>query len=350
MQILSTFTNMKSILLSLIVLILLSSCEKQVSATVDKKKTNDEILFLLKKTDSLSKAIALNIGAISKISNKIDSLNNQLNIIQLQVNGLMSELNAPDADVAFITKKLDSLIEQYNLVLEAINLVFFEMTNSPGTLSSSLEVYYPFNNNANNFTSSKYTSTIIGATLTTDRFNELNSAYLFNGKSDYIQTNYQGVLGTSKRSLAFWARLDLSNNNKSPMAAVSWGPATDGHRFDGYFNFDAIGPTSNIGGSAITYQTPFKINDNSWHHYVYLIDTDNPKVNNIKIYQDAVLLISRLAEYDLTLKVNTKEGGPLKIGKCSAPNDPSFFKGAIDEVRVYSRALSFSEIKYLATH
>jgi hypothetical protein len=134
------------------------------------------------------------------------------------------------------------------------------------------------------------------------------------------------------------------------MAAVSWGPGTDGHRFDGYFNFDAIGPTSNIGGSAITYQTPFKINDNSWHHYVYLIDTDNPKVNNIKIYQDAVLLTSRLAEYDLTLKVNTKEGGPLKIGKCSAPNDPSFFKGAIDEVRVYSRALSFSEIKYLATH
>jgi len=134
------------------------------------------------------------------------------------------------------------------------------------------------------------------------------------------------------------------------MSAVSWGPGTDGHRFDGYFNFDAIGPTSNIGASAITYQTPFKINDNSWHHYVYLIDTDEPKVNNIKVYQDAVLLTTRLAEYDLTLKVNTLEGYPLTIGKCSAPNDPSFFKGAIDEIRVYNRALNIVEIKYLATH
>ena len=73
-------------------------------------------------------------------------------------------------------------------------------------------------------------------------------------------------------------------------------------------------------------------------------------MNNIKVYQDAVLLTTRLAEYDLTLKVNTLEGYPLTIGKCSAPNDPSFFKGAIDEIRVYNRALNINEIKYLATH
>jgi hypothetical protein len=341
---------MKTVLYFFLFSILILSCKKEVSENKDLNKLNADILFLLKKTDSLSSSIALNISAISKISNKIDSLNNQLNIIQLEVAGLKEQLQNPSADISFLTKKLDALIVQYNLVLEAINLLFFEITSSPGSISIGLEAFLPFRNDIKNYSANKINATAFGGALTRDRFNEPNSAYQLNGKTEFIQTDYNGILGDSKRTLAFWARLDLSNNNKSGMAAVSWGPRTDGHRFDGYFNFDAIGPTSNIGGSAITYQTPFKINDNSWHHYVYLIDTDNPKVNNIKIYQDAVLLTTRLAEYDLTLKVNTKEGDPLKIGKCSAPNDPSFFKGAVDEIRIYSRALSASEIKYLATH
>jgi hypothetical protein len=341
---------MKNLLYFFLCFLLFASCQKQVEEKKDLKKLNDDILFLLKKTDSLSSSIALNISGISKISNKIDSLNNQLNIIQLEVNGLKEQLQNPGADVSFLTKKLDALIIQFSLILEAINLLFFEISSSPGSISIGLEVFFPFRSNINNFTNNKITATPFGGALTKDRFDEPNSAYQLNGKTEFIQTDYNGILGGSKRTLAFWARLDLSNNNKSGMAAVSWGPGTDGHRFDGYFNFDAIGPTSNIGASAITYQTPFKINDNNWHHYVYLIDTDNPKVNNIKVYQDAVLLTTRLAEYDLTLKVNTKEGSPLKIGKCSAPNDPSFFKGAVDEIRIYSRALSASEIKYLATH
>lgn len=341
---------MKTVLYFFLGSILFLSCQKQVDENKDLKKLNDDILFLLKKTDSLSSSIALNISGISKISKKIDSLNNQLNIIQLEVAGLKEQLQNPNADISFLTKKLDALIVQYNLVLEAINLLFFEITSSPGSISIGLEAFLPFRNDIKNYSSNKINTTAFGGALSRDRFNEPNSAYQLNGKTEFIQTDYNGILGNSNRTLAFWARLDLSNNYKNPMAAVSWGPGTDGHRFDGYFNFDGIGPTSNIGGSAITYQTPFKINDNSWHHYVYLIDSDNPKVNNIKVYQDGILLTNRLAEYDLTLKVNTKEGDPLKIGKCSAPNDPSFFKGAVDEIRIYSRALSVSEIKYLATH
>jgi hypothetical protein len=333
-----------------LLILILASCQKEVPKTQDATKLNDNILYLLKKADSLSNSLALNIASFNKISNKLDSLNNQLNIIQIQVNGLKNELQQPGADVAFLTKKLDSFIEQYNKLLEAINLIFFEFTSSPGSLSNGLELFLPFNNNVNNFSSLKISSTINGATLTKDRFDEPNAAYQFNGKSDYIKTNYAGILGNGRRALAFWAKLDLSNNNKSGMSAVSWGPGTDGHRFDAYFNFNGIGPTTNIGGSAITYQTPYKINDNTWHHYVYMIDSDEPKVNNVKVYQDAILLSTRLAEYDLTLKVNTFDGYPLTIGKCSAPNDPSFFKGAIDEVRVYNRALNPSEIKYLATH
>ncbi len=342
---------MKFFIVSFLLLISLGACKKQVPQKDTNSNLSDNILFLLKKTDSLTNSLSLNIASISKISNKVDSLNNQLKIIQLEVTGLQNQLQNANADITYLTKKLDSLIEQYNKILNEINLLFFEVASSPGSISNGLEVFFPFNKNANNLLNSQIKSTVYGATLTKDRFDEPNAAYQFNGTSDYIQTNYTGILGGANRSLAFWAKFDITLNNfPTGMAAVSWGPGTDGHRFDGYFNFNTWGPTANIGGSAITYKVLTSLNDNTWHHYVYLIDTDNPKVNNIKIYQDGILLTTRLAEYDLTLKVNTKEGEPLKIGKCSAPRDPSFFKGAIDDVRVYNRALTPSEIKYLATH
>ncbi|MEI6586787.1 MAG: LamG domain-containing protein [Sediminibacterium sp.] len=350
---------MKKILLCFLLFIIFVACQKQVPENKDLNKLSVDILNLLNRTDSLSTAISSQIGNISKVYRELDSLNNQLNIIKVEVAGLKNQLQSQGADFIFLTKKLDSLIDQYNKIVEAINAFFFKILSSPGTLSTGLEVYFPFNNNAKNYIGNMVNSSVIGATLTTDRYDEPNAAYLFNGKSDYIETDYLGILGNAERTLTFWAKLDLSDSiniltkKYNGMAAVSWGPGTDGNRFDGYFNFDGIGPTANIGGSAITYQAPSKLSDNKWHHYVFLISSEDaaiPKINNIRIYQDAVLLTNRLAQYDLTLNVNTKEGDPLKIGKCSGPNDPSFFKGAIDEVRIYSRALSPIEIKYLATH
>ena len=48
---------------------------------------------------------------VLKISKKIDSLNNQLTIIQLEVNGLKEQLQSPGADVSFLTKKLENLLK-----------------------------------------------------------------------------------------------------------------------------------------------------------------------------------------------------------------------------------------------
>ncbi|HEY5408521.1 MAG TPA: LamG-like jellyroll fold domain-containing protein, partial [Ginsengibacter sp.] len=61
------------------------------------------------------------------------------------------------------------------LVLLSINL-------SAQTLVAS----YPFNGNANDATGNGHNGTVNGATLTTDRFGNANSAYLFNGTNNNI--------------------------------------------------------------------------------------------------------------------------------------------------------------------
>jgi len=51
---------------------------------------------------------------------------------------------------------------------------------------SGLVAYYPFSGNANDTSGNGYDGTVYGATLTTDRFGNSNSAYSFDGSENYI--------------------------------------------------------------------------------------------------------------------------------------------------------------------
>ena len=50
-------------------------------------------------------------------------------------------------------------------------------------LQSGLVAYYPFNGNANDESGNGHHGTVMGATLTSDRFGRPNKAYHFNGLS-----------------------------------------------------------------------------------------------------------------------------------------------------------------------
>lgn len=55
-----------------------------------------------------------------------------------------------------------------------------------GTIKVSASGYYPFDGNANDFSTAGRNGTVNGATLTTDRFGNANSAYYFDGINDSI--------------------------------------------------------------------------------------------------------------------------------------------------------------------
>jgi prepilin-type N-terminal cleavage/methylation domain-containing protein len=91
------------------------------------------------------------------------------------------------------------------------------------------------------------------------------------------------------------------------------------------------------GGGGFGWLTSSKsINDGIWHHLVAVINTSS---NNLKLYvdgaQDGSFSIAGIASLSAT--------NSFKIGSYSSVP----FNGLIDEVRVYSRALSASEIQRL---
>src|SRR4051812_24571649 len=71
--------------------------------------------------------------------------------------------------------------------------------------------YWPFSGNASDISGTGNHGTIFGASLTTDRCGNANSAYLFNGTSDYIKMQAAGPGGASPRTIGFWAKTSYTS-------------------------------------------------------------------------------------------------------------------------------------------
>ncbi len=79
------------------------------------------------------------------------------------------------------------------------------------------------------------------------------------------------------------------------------------------------------------------VNDNKWHHVLGTYDG-----SNLKVYIDGVLEDTHAGSGSLPIAI-----GPLRIGADYQTTPANFFNGLIDEVRVYNRALTASEIQDL---
>ena len=191
-------------------------------------------------------------------------------------------------------------------------------------INDGLVAYYPFNGNANDMSGSGYNGTVNGATLTTDRFGNPNSAYSFNGTGAYISTTFYGILGSNPRTISFWAKTSSPNY----MDPLSYGlnSTTYGSTFRCELNFPVNGSTCpsnsanpgvsiDISGSEILYNAT--VSDNVWHNYVYVVPSiANPKTSDVLVYMDEVLLTS-ITGYCMTTSraINTQLGTPVTIGK-----------------------------------
>lgn len=209
--------------------------------------------------------------------------------------------------------------------------------------TSGLMGWWPFGGNASDYSGNNYTATINGATQSSDRFGYANCAYSFNGTSDYIATNYTGILGTNERAVSFWAK---TTNSVSPMAAVSWGDSqfypNTGKKFGCEFNYATDGLTIDGADCAITYASPAPFADNQWHHYVYQMHTGD-LLNQIEIYMDGVLASTVKSVYNPTSSMSTIHYFNVFFGKMDYVQ-PYMFQGSLDDIAIWARTLTNAEI------
>jgi hypothetical protein len=230
----------------------------------------------------------------------------------------------PISTEPMVTVKMD-----YNQTLRA---VYGLKKPTETDLNAGLVAYYPFNGNANDGSGNGNDGEVIGATLGNDRYGNSNSAYEFNGVNNYIDlTNADFTIsGRKPRSIFGWIKTAKKTNT-----LVSLGTASPNNAFT-LGNINGNGVLSVMGYSNDFYpREGIKYYDGKWNFIGVTYDA----LGNITTYVN-----SKLDNVGY-ITLNTS-GNNNYIGV----NNHSFThqtKGSIDDVRIYSRALSGAEVAAL---
>jgi photosystem II stability/assembly factor-like uncharacterized protein len=221
----------------------------------------------------------------------------------------------------------------------------------PNNLPANLVAYYPFNGNAKDESGNGYNGTVNGATPIADRFGTPNSAYSFDGISASIQTELIGTLGAHERALSFWMKKPVTAVVPHNMFILGYGGSfaqtVSGSTFLMEYPSERVSNLvvgTDIQSGYIDYRATK--DDTLWHHYCVVVPPmAQPTVADVKIYQDGVLLSSIGRSEGSTTPINTQSGIPFFMGGAGS----GYFVGALDDVRIYNRALIQAEISQLYT-
>ncbi|GAH67461.1 unnamed protein product, partial [marine sediment metagenome] len=158
----------------------------------------------------------------------------------------------------------------------------------------------------------------------------------FNGSSDYIIGSGSSLNFQNKKEITLeaWFKIDGGIENH---AIINNGFNVYAYLMDiesGKVRF-VIDMDWGSGGKDI-YSTTNTLRDNKWHHVVSVLESSSA-TSSMKIYVDGDLETTKeLSSYNISLSSNNFGIGQRQYGR--------HFNGLIDEVRIYNRALTASEI------
>ena len=207
-------------------------------------------------------------------------------------------------------------------------------------LDSMLVAYFPFNGNANDESVNNNNGTIYGATLTADRFSADSSAYLFDGIDDYIDCGNNNSLDiTQSLTMSAWVKPD---STAGPVA-TKW--KTEYVSFGGgsyYLTIEYFSITYN-GYESVSITNSDLLDEKVFYHIVGIY---NYETDSLFYYVNGELT-NQIAVNGGEIPITSSK---LLLGatRWYAPSfQEKYYKGVIDEVRIYSRAITDDEITYL---
>ena len=213
--------------------------------------------------------------------------------------------------------------------------------------SNGLIAFFPFDGNVNDVSGNNNHGTVFGATLTTDQNGNTESAYEFNGASSIDLGNSDSL--NPSNSISFYSDFlisqSFSNNyilGRNPDSSSDYG-----------YNFGIVGDDNtqslrfglgnNSSGSNINdISANVDLNKNQWYSLAVTYDG-----TQVKFYLNGSLVSTE----NLTLQDGIHQNDyNTFIGKYrpnGGSNGLQFFKGKLDNVGIWNRALTHQEIQNL---
>ena len=206
--------------------------------------------------------------------------------------------------------------------------------------SNGLVGWWPFNGNANDESGNGYNGIVTGASLSSDRFGISNSSYEFLGQTQagtdntiVLVNNVIDVPGfnpglTNQITISLWSNTYDSNNGSFLQRrvdnSIDFACGSEGSHFGSVGICSSVNTTSN----------------NTWHHHIYSYDG-----SVIKHYIDGLLDLSVAGTGNIGNNTSMMNFG--KYIYHGGLTHYFFFNGKLDDIAIYNRALTPSEITAL---
>ncbi len=219
--------------------------------------------------------------------------------------------------------------------------------------TTGLRAYWPFTGNANDWSGNNNNGTVVNATLATDRFGNTNNCYAFNGTSsriDVLNSATVDMVNGQDFSIAFWIKTNTGATACTPIYKGTYG-SWGGYMFMAKNNNSGYCTTP---GNVTFYVAASSQGDacantgicNDAANWYFVTGNYKASSNQSYIYVNAVL------QTDVGNKAtgaSTSNTNKLIFG---ATNDNSnnflnYFNGYLDDIRIYGKLLSQSEITSL---
>jgi hypothetical protein len=254
-------------------------------------------------------------------------------------------------------------MEMKNLLITSIAIFGLATISFGQTLPSYIPTnglvgWWPFNGNANDESGNGNDGTVYGATLSSDRFENANRSYSFDGTGNYIQTTeLHNQIYTF--SVSVWAKSQTGGTiltGKKNVGAPSW-VMTDTVGI----TLDMINETNSLDIGKIRYladgnffqkgqQTAITVNNNTWHHIVGVWNGPNT-ASELNPVDFSIFIDGQLASTS-SVSLNS-DFSPLNgytgviFGKHTNWQSWSNFNGQLDDIGIWNRALTQEEITSL---
>ncbi|MBL1280031.1 MAG: LamG domain-containing protein [Fluviicola sp.] len=212
-------------------------------------------------------------------------------------------------------------------------------TPTPVTFNTGLIDYYSFNGDATSYSTSN-DGIISGATLVPGI---ADSAYSYNGTTNSIDLG--ATVGGGVRTISLWfsSAVNIDTTLVETAAIIYRNDAIQSDEFGIYIGRSTWGPRK--GRVTFSYKTDYIVSDsnswtaNSWHHVVAIISP----TAGMKMYIDGVL------QSDANSFNTTAIAARTEVTTLGTWGDASirYFNGSIDEVYLWNRELSLTEVMEL---
>lgn len=201
-------------------------------------------------------------------------------------------------------------------------------------LSRGLIAHYAFDGNvADSSGVGAPTGVVVGALPDADRCGRSASAYRFNGSASIaFPTNPRLPVGAAPRTVALWWKTSVTTDGFR--TAANWGMPVTGQRFQ----ISSFGRVVQVAFATYGFNGSRFTSDGAWHSIVATYDGATTR-----LYVDGGADGSEMRTLDTVNQT-------LIVGRAVTGNPTDeFFIGTIDDVRIYDRDLSASEVALVAS-